>query len=60
MRDTAVWAVGRVCDMCIELVSKPDVIKALLPALFQTLQGQPRIASNTCWVIYFFSKPKKK
>lgn len=56
VRDTAVWAVGRVCDLCVELVSKPDIIKVLLPALFQTLQGQPGIASNTCWVRQEFFK----
>jgi hypothetical protein len=53
VRDTAVWAVGRVCEVCVELVSKPDIIQALLPALSQTLQGPPRIASNTCWVSLF-------
>ncbi|KAI6182664.1 Importin N-terminal domain-containing protein [Aphelenchoides bicaudatus] len=34
VRDTAVWAVGRVCDLCVELVSKPDIIKLLLPGTF--------------------------
>jgi hypothetical protein len=35
----------------MELVSKPEIIKVLLPALFKTLQGQSRIASNSCWTI---------
>ncbi|KAI6178497.1 Importin N-terminal domain-containing protein [Aphelenchoides besseyi] len=51
VRDTAVWAVGRVCDLCVELVSKPEVIHELLPALFETLGQQPRVASNACWTI---------
>jgi hypothetical protein len=35
----------------MELICKPEVIKVLLPALFETLQGQSRIASNSCWTV---------
>ncbi|CAD5206634.1 unnamed protein product [Bursaphelenchus okinawaensis] len=51
VRDTAIWAIGRVCEICVDLVSNEEVLQRLLPALFTTLQQAPRIASNSCWTI---------
>uniref|UniRef100_A0A1I7S7A1 Importin N-terminal domain-containing protein n=1 Tax=Bursaphelenchus xylophilus TaxID=6326 RepID=A0A1I7S7A1_BURXY len=51
VRDTAIWAIGRVCEICVDLVSNQEVLQRLLPALFSTLQQVPRIASNSCWTI---------
>lgn len=50
VRDTAIWAVGRVCEVCVELVSDAKVLEALLPSLFNNLTQKPRIAGNACWV----------
>jgi len=50
VRDTAAWAIGRVCDSCPESVVKEGTLKSLLQALLSALQDHPRVASNACWV----------
>jgi hypothetical protein len=51
VKDTAAWAIGRLCDACERVVVRPDVLQALLPALFTALQDVPRVATNVCWAI---------
>lgn len=54
VRDTAAWCIGRVCDSCEEVVIRQEILTPLLPALSNTLQQEPRVASNVCWVCVFF------
>jgi hypothetical protein len=35
----------------VELISDPEVIEVLLSALFESLQDQSHVASNSCWTI---------
>uniref|UniRef100_A0A915ELT2 Importin N-terminal domain-containing protein n=1 Tax=Ditylenchus dipsaci TaxID=166011 RepID=A0A915ELT2_9BILA len=51
VKDTAAWSIGRVCDTCEDLVTKEEILSALLPALSMALQDQPRVAANVCWAI---------
>ncbi|KAL3122426.1 hypothetical protein niasHT_001461 [Heterodera trifolii] len=51
VKDTAAWAIGRVCDTCEALVTREQTLSTLLPALFTALQDQPRVATNVCWAI---------
>jgi importin subunit beta-1 len=50
VRDTAAWAIGRVCDSCQECVVKEGNLKSMLQALLAALRDHPRVASNACWV----------
>jgi importin subunit beta-1 len=50
VKDTAAWAIGRVCDTCEDLVTKRDILTALLPALSTALNDIPRVAANVCRV----------
>uniref|UniRef100_A0AC34RF88 Importin N-terminal domain-containing protein n=1 Tax=Panagrolaimus sp. JU765 TaxID=591449 RepID=A0AC34RF88_9BILA len=51
VRDTSAWAIGRVCDTCENLVTKPEVLQSLVPALFNALSQEPRVAFNACWAL---------
>uniref|UniRef100_A0A914HA48 Importin N-terminal domain-containing protein n=1 Tax=Globodera rostochiensis TaxID=31243 RepID=A0A914HA48_GLORO len=51
VKDTAAWAIGRVCDTCEALVTREQTLATLLPSLFTALQDQPRVATNVCWAI---------
>lgn len=55
VRDTSAWAIGRVCDTCESLVTREEVLRDLVPALFTALQQEPRVAFNACWVRLVFS-----
>lgn len=59
VKDTAAWAIGRVCDSCEGLVTKQEILALLLPALSAALQDQPRVAANVCWVIILKNVKKK-
>ncbi|KAK0425425.1 hypothetical protein QR680_009193 [Steinernema hermaphroditum] len=56
VRDTAAWTIGRVCDACEELVTQPNILTPLLPALSSALTQAPRVASNVCWAISSLAK----
>jgi len=51
VRDTSAWAIGRVCDTCENLVTRPEVLQGLVPALFNALSQEPRVAFNACWAL---------
>uniref|UniRef100_A0A914ZAG2 Importin N-terminal domain-containing protein n=1 Tax=Panagrolaimus superbus TaxID=310955 RepID=A0A914ZAG2_9BILA len=51
VRDTSAWAIGRVCDSCESLVTREEVLRDLVPALFKALEQEPRVAFNACWAL---------
>uniref|UniRef100_A0A7E4VNR2 Importin N-terminal domain-containing protein n=1 Tax=Panagrellus redivivus TaxID=6233 RepID=A0A7E4VNR2_PANRE len=51
IRDTAAWTISRVCDACENLVTRPIVLETLVPALFNCLTHEPRVAANACWAL---------
>jgi hypothetical protein len=52
VKDTAAWAIGRVCDTCEGIVTREQTLTTLLPALSNALQDQPRVATNVCWASF--------
>ena len=50
VRDSAAWTVGRICDQVPVSVLNDEVLLALLQALVAGLDGEPRVATNICWV----------
>ncbi|CDW54220.1 importin subunit beta 1 [Trichuris trichiura] len=51
VRDTAAWAIGRVCEFCCDIVSQKEFLDSLLPLLCDGLSQEPRVAANICWSI---------
>ncbi|KAE9420302.1 hypothetical protein Angca_004986, partial [Angiostrongylus cantonensis] len=51
IRDTAAWTIGRVLEICPEVVNKDGMLARLLPALSQGLHQEPRVAANVCWAL---------
>lgn len=62
VRDSAVWTLGRVCEQVPAAVlseqneqqeikeQKEQYLLKLLDGLCRGLQGEPRVATNSCWV----------
>ncbi|OJJ45676.1 hypothetical protein ASPZODRAFT_68627 [Penicilliopsis zonata CBS 506.65] len=51
VRDSAAYALGRVCDYCSETLD-PDVhLQPLISCLFNGLASTPKIASSCCWAL---------
>lgn len=57
VRDSAAWCVGRVCDICQDVVVNQQILQMLLPALSQGLVQEPRVAANVCWVSAIWISP---
>uniref|UniRef100_A0A5S6Q6N0 Importin N-terminal domain-containing protein n=1 Tax=Trichuris muris TaxID=70415 RepID=A0A5S6Q6N0_TRIMR len=51
VRDTAAWAVGRVCEFCWDIVSQREFLDPLLHVLCNGLSQEPRVAANICWSV---------
>uniref|UniRef100_A0AC35FYU5 Importin beta n=1 Tax=Panagrolaimus sp. PS1159 TaxID=55785 RepID=A0AC35FYU5_9BILA len=41
-------AIGRVCDTCESLVTREDVLRDLVPALFKAMEQEHRVVFNAC------------
>lgn len=50
VRDSAAWALGRVCEQCPNVVLRESVLGSLLTSLCVGLDREPRVATNVCWV----------
>ena len=50
VRDSAAWTIGRVCEQVPAAVLTEEYLIKLLQALAAGLQGEPRVATNVCWV----------
>ncbi|KAL3481982.1 armadillo-type protein [Aspergillus californicus] len=51
VRDSAAYALGRVCDFCSETLD-PDVhLQPLISCLFNGLASSPKIATSCCWAL---------
>ena len=50
VKDSAAWTLGRVCEHVPEAVLNKEYLLPLLTALVKGLEGEPRVATNVCWV----------
>lgn len=53
VKDSAAWTLGRVCEHVPEVVLNEQYLLPLLKALVGGLKGEPRVATNVCWVSLF-------
>jgi importin subunit beta-1 len=49
VRDSAAWVVGHVCEL-VPNVLDMGLLGSILEAFFSSLDDQPRVAKNICWV----------
>lgn len=50
VKDSAAWTIGRVCERCPGVLLNEQYLEPLLVSLLASLQGEPRVAVNACWV----------
>lgn len=50
VKDSAAWTLGRVCERCPAAILNDRYLLPLLNALVLSLDGEARVAVNTCWV----------
>lgn len=50
VRDTVAWTIGRICELLPQAIFNSDHFKALINSLLESLQAEPRVAANVCWV----------
>ena len=51
VRDSAAFALGRICEACAESIDSGEHLQALITALFQGLASHPKMASSCCWAL---------
>lgn len=51
VRDSAAFALGRVCDFCSETLDPEVHLQPLISCLFNGLASTPKIASSCCWAL---------
>lgn len=58
VKDTAAWALGRICEFVADAV-KPEVqLGPLVQALLGSLQDEPRIVTHCCWALMNLAEHK--
>ena len=50
VRDSAAWTIGRICEHVPSVLLTGVTLPPLLQALGAGLEGEPRVATNVCWV----------
>lgn len=51
VKDTAVWTVGRICDVLPDIINE-DLLPVLMANLLQSLDDAPQIAAHVCWAVH--------
>lgn len=51
VRDSAAYALGRICDAVSESIDPREHLQPLIQALFEGLASHPRMASSCCWAL---------
>jgi len=51
VRDSAAFALGRICEAVSESIDPQEHLQPLITALFQGLASHPKMASSCCWAL---------
>lgn len=51
VRDSAAYALGRICETCSESIDPSTHLEPLIRSLFQGLSSHPKMASSCCWAL---------
>lgn len=51
VRDSAAYALGRICEACSESIDPSTHLESLISALFTGLSSHPKMAASCCWAL---------
>jgi importin subunit beta-1 len=51
VKDSAAYALGRICDYCSESIDPQTHLQSLISCLFNGLASSPKIAGSCCWAL---------
>lgn len=51
VKDSAAYALGRICEVIPEAIDPNTQLQTLLEALFAGIQSSPRMAGSCCWAL---------
>ncbi|KAK2742626.1 karyopherin beta [Onygenales sp. PD_40] len=51
VKDSAAYALGRICDYCSESIDPDSHLQPLISCLFNGLASSPKIAGSCCWAL---------
>lgn len=51
VRDSAAFALGRICEAVSDSIDPQEHLQSLISALFQGLASHPKMASSCCWAL---------
>ncbi|EEH09716.1 importin subunit beta-1 [Histoplasma capsulatum G186AR] len=51
VKDSAAYALGRICDYCSESIDPEAHLQPLISCLFHGLASNPKIAGSCCWAL---------
>lgn len=51
VKDSAAYALGRICDYCSEAIDQKNHLHPLIACLFNGLASTPKIAGSCCWAL---------
>ena len=49
VRDSVAWTLGRICEILPQVVIENN-LQHLVETLLTSLEAEPRVAANVCWV----------
>jgi len=49
VRDSVAWTLGRICEI-LPQVAIDNYLQQLVETLLASLDAEPRVAANVCWV----------
>ena len=49
VRDSVAWTLGRICEILPQVVIENN-LQLLVETLLTSLEAEPRVAANVCWV----------
>ena len=51
VKDSAAYALGRVCDVCSDAIEPTTQLEQIISALFDGLTSHPKMAASCCWAL---------
>ena len=58
VRDSAAWIIGHMCDLVSNVIDETN-LGQILQAFFFSLDDEPRVAKNICWVRWMNFPPSQ-
>ena len=52
VRDSVAWTLGRICELLPQVVIENN-LQLLVETLLTSLEAEPRVAANVCWVSHW-------